>query len=399
MFLRSKKYQENMKIKYAKARVVLNSRAEPTIEVQINEAYESAPSGASKGKYEAKYLDPDLAVDLFNRELSDFLKSFTIDYYEDLLELEREIQSIGGIEKYGANTIIATEFAILRAWSIHNEEPIYKFFDKKPKVNIRILANVVGGGAHSKGKGLNIQEFLISPNTDNIRLSIFMAAKFYHELGKKLSLIDDKFLYGKNDEGAWVTSLEEGVVLETINELREEFQDNYNINIDLGLDVAASQLYNSPYYFYNDKRLSKKEQIEYILGLIDVYNLFYIEDPIHEDDFDSFAEINNNTKALIVGDDLTVTNIERIKIAYAKKSVKGVIIKPNQVGYLGKAIDAINYCKEHNIVPILSHRSGETSSDILAHLAYGLKVPFVKFGIGSGERILKLNELLRIYES
>ncbi|MFZ8855835.1 MAG: enolase, partial [Candidatus Nanopusillus sp.] len=131
----------------------------------------------------------------------------------------------------------------------------------------------------------------------------------------------------------------------------------------------------------------------------DAYDLFYVEDPLYEEDFEGFAEINNNTKILIIGDDLTVTNVERIKKSLIYKSIKGVIIKPNQIGSVVKAYEVVKFCKENGLVPILSHRSGETESNILAHLAVGFEVPFVKFGIINGERIAKLNELIRIYES
>jgi len=202
-----------MEIKSAKARVVLNSRGDPTLEIEINRYSEAAPEGASKGSGEVIYLDPKKAAELFNNELVDFLKTFDIASLDDLKEFENEFESIGGIKKYGGNTLIAIEYAILRAWSNYEGKPIYQFFNKNPKINIRILANVVGGGAHSKGRSTSIQEFLVSPDTDNLPLSIFVASYIHKLLGKRLELLDDKFLYGRNDEGAWTTSLEDETVL------------------------------------------------------------------------------------------------------------------------------------------------------------------------------------------
>ncbi|MGC9079431.1 MAG: enolase C-terminal domain-like protein [Nanopusillaceae archaeon] len=387
-----------MEIKSAKARIVLNSRGNPTIEVEINGYHESAPEGASKGKYEVKYLEPEKAVKLFNEELVDFLKTFDIQSFDDLKDFEAEFETIGGIEKYGANTLLATEYAILRAWSAYQGRPIYEFFKKKPRMNMRILANVVGGGAHAKGRSTDIQEFLVSPDTNSIKLSIFIASYVHKLLGEKLSLLDDKFTFGKNDEGAWTTTLPEETVLEILRIIEDDIRNEYNVDLDFGLDFAASQLYKDGYYVYKNKKLPKEDQINYVLYLATNYNLFYVEDPLHEDDFIGFAEINNKTPAIITGDDLTVTNISRIKKAIDLGSVKGVIIKPNQIGSIVKTYEAIMLCKENNIYPILSHRSGETESNIIAHLAVGFEVPFVKFGIVNGERIAKLNELIRIEE-
>jgi enolase len=387
-----------MEIKSAKARVVLNSRGDPTLEIEINGYSEAAPEGASKGSNEVPYLDSQKAAELFNKELVDFVKTFDIQSLDDLRAFEEEFETIGGIKRYGGNTLIALEYAILRAWSNYEGRPIYEFFNKNPKMNIRILANVVGGGAHAKGKSTNIQEFLISPDTDNLPLAIYVASYIHKLLGKRLELLDDKFLYGRNDEGAWVTSLEDETVFNIIRMVFDEIKEDYNLKVNLGIDMAATQLYKNNSYNYRNKIFSREEQIKYALSLIELYDLFYVEDPLYEDDFEGFAEINNKTKALIVGDDLTVTNIERIKKALVYKSVKGVIIKPNQIGSIVKAYDAVKLCKENELIPILSHRSGETESNILANLTVGFEVPYVKFGIVNGERITKLNELIRIYE-
>jgi Enolase len=127
-------------------------------------------------------------------------------------------------------------------------------------------------------------------------------------LGKRLELLDDKFLYGRNDEGAWTTSLEDETVFNIIKMVFDEVKMDYNIKVDLGIDFAASQLYKDGTYRYKNKVFSREDQIKYVKFLIDTYDLFYVEDPLYEEDFEGFAEINNSTKSLIVGDDLTVTN-------------------------------------------------------------------------------------------
>jgi len=387
-----------MRIANAKARTVLNSRGEPVLEVEINGFSEAVPLGASRGSHEANRLEIEKAVKLFNSELVDFLKTYDIQTLGDLKNFEEDFNTIGGIEKYGADVLLATEYAILRAWSFYYRQPIYAFFNEKPQFNIKILANVVGGGAHAKWKGPMIQEFLISPDINDIEASIFLASYFHKKIGERLEILDDKFMYGKNDEGAWITSLDEETILYTITTVAEEIKSEYSVGIKIGIDVAATHLFKDGEYRLKKRLYSRENFIQEIKRLIDYYNLFYVEDPLHEEDFEGFAEINKYTNALIVGDDLTVTNIERIRKAIEKKSVKAVIIKPDQVGSLIKVMEAIELCKRNNVIPILSHRSGETESNILAHLAVAFEVPYVKFGIIGGERVAKLNELIRIYE-
>jgi len=387
-----------MRIVDARARVVLNSRGEPVLEVEINGFSEAVPLGASRGSHEANRLEIEEAIKLFNSELVDFLKTYDIQTLGDLKNFEEDFNAIGGIKRYGADVLLATEYAILRAWSHYYRQPIYAFFNGKPRFNIKILANVVGGGKHAKLKGPMIQEFLISPDIKDIRTAIFLASYLHKRIGERLEVLDNRFMYGKNDEGAWVTSLDEEEVLHIIKKVVEEIKSEYSVNIKIGVDIAATHLYKDGIYRLRKGAYSREEFILKIREMIDYYGLFYVEDPLHEEDFDGFAEINRYTDALIVGDDLTVTNVERIKKAIDKGSIKAVIIKPDQVGSLIKVIEAIELCKRNNILPILSHRSGETESNILAHLAVAFEVPYVKFGIVGGERVAKLNELIRIYE-
>ncbi|MEM5879769.1 MAG: enolase C-terminal domain-like protein [Candidatus Aenigmatarchaeota archaeon] len=388
-----------MRIVDAKARIVLNSRGDPAIEVEINGFSESVPSGASKGSYEANKIDVEEAIKLFNSELVDLLKTYDIQTLGDLKNFENDLELIGGIKKYGSNLILAIEYAILRAWSFHYNEPIYSFFNKKPNIkNIRILANVVGGGAHAKWRSTTVQEYLISPRINDLRVAIFLASYYHKLLGERLELLDEKFMYGKNDEGAWTTSLKTHTLLNVLRNLSESLEKEYSIKIDIGIDLAATHIFNNGVYVFENKKYSKEEFIRTVLDIIEDYNLFYIEDPLHEDDFEGFSEINKETRAIVAGDDLTVTNIERIEKAIKQNSIKAVIIKPDQAGSIIRTIEAIEFCKKNDIIPIFSHRSGETESNIIAHLAVAFEVPYVKFGIIGGERISKLNELLRIYE-
>ena len=384
-----------MIIEKIKARIIINSRGEKAIEIEVNNAYASAPSGASKGKNE---------VVAFPKEVEDVVKDFNsvkdkflglkIESFEDLDQVEEVFFSLGGFERFGGNTLVALEFAILKALAKHYRLPLFKVLNPEVKEVVpRPLGNVIGGGAHALWRGPDFQEFLILPKTKTVREAVFLNAKIHRELGQILKERDKGFLGAKNDEGAWVTTLKIEEILEILSEIKEKY------NVKIGVDVAASQLYKNGKYILRkeNKEFSREEWIEYIKELIETYGLYYIEDPLYEEDFEGFAEVNK-TKALVVGDDLTVTNIKRVMKAYEKRSVKGVIIKVNQIGSVLKAYEVVEFCKKKGLVPIVSHRSGETEDNTIAHLAVAWEVPIIKTGVVQGERIAKLNELIRIEE-
>ena len=170
----------------------------------------------------------------------------------------------------------------------------------------------------------------------------------------------------------------------------------------LGVDVAASELWDpgKEMYVYPCENLerTRDEQIDYIIDLIKKYGLYYVEDPLEQEDFDGFAKLNKRTKALICGDDLYVTNPERIKRGIEKGSSKAVLIKPNQIGTLTDTFKAVNLAKNNNMATVISHRSGETADETISHLAVAFGCPVIKTGVIGGERAAKLNELIRIEE-
>jgi len=166
----------------------------------------------------------------------------------------------------------------------------------------------------------------------------------------------------------------------------------------MGIDVAASELWDGSHYVYKDKKLTSEEQISYMAELVDRYNLLYVEDPLHEEDFEGFAELTKQVKAMVCGDDLLVTNVKRIKKAIEVGSVNTVLIKPNQIGTLSDTVDAVNLAKDAGWDVVFSHRSGETEDEYLAHLALAFNATLIKTGVVGGERIAKLNELIRLEE-
>jgi len=201
---------------------------------------------------------------------------------------------------------------------------------------------------------------------------------------------DQHFRGRRNDEGAWLNHLTNEKLLELMKEVADK------LNLDLGLDVAASSFYNKKYHYHN-LNLPRNGQIDYINGLIKKYNLLYIEDPLEEKDFGGFAKIlSSNPKSLIVGDDLTVTHYSRLKKAIKKKSINAIIIKPNQNGSLFEVEKVVKLAKKHGIKIIVSHRSGETMDDTIADLAVAWGADYLKTGIYGPERRVKLKRLMEI---
>lgn len=258
------------------------------------------------------------------------------------------------------------------------------------------LGNIVGGGKH--GGGTDIQEFLICPQkADNISDAIFTNAEAHREMKELLTKADPTFMGAKNDEGGWVCSLPTAKVLDLLSELAGDF------SLRVGMDMAATSLWDDTQgrYVYPKQGTSyfPGEQIEYVKSLIDSYNLFYVEDPLHETDFEGFAELTKKVgdRCLVCGDDLYVTNVELLQKGLKMGACNSLILKPNQVGTVSAARITADLAKSRDYKIIVSHRSAETEDATLARVALAFKGDFIKTGIAGGERISKLNELIRLW--
>ncbi|MCK5333952.1 MAG: hypothetical protein KAJ24_05535, partial [Candidatus Aenigmarchaeota archaeon] len=254
------------------------------------------------------------------------------------------------------------------------------------------LGNVFGGGAH--GGSIDIQEVLICPlGAKTFPEAIDVMSKVYHLLKKKL--IKDNVFRGTNDEGALTGDVEFPTLMDYL------FKTTSANGCRIGLDMAASGFWDGKKYVYKQEGVSRtpKEQIEYVVDIAEKYNLFYIEDPLHEEDFEGFAELKSRLKkVLIVGDDLTVTNTARLATAIKSHSISSMIVKPNQVGSVTHALESTALCKKCGIVPVISHRSAETTDVTIARMALDAEIPLVKFGVAD-MRVAKLNKLLRIWSN
>lgn len=409
-----------MIIKRVEARKILNSRREETVEVRVESDsgsfIASAPSGKSKGKHELNAFSSrglQFSIDFVNalgRKISgaSFSKFSELEDVEALIVKAEASVSKGKAYKFsliGANALYALEAALLKAAAGSSGMELWQFLCSSPEILPLPLGNIIGGGLHShEEKKTDFQEFLVLPRTKHFFDAYFINLQAY-KIAKQL-LLATGWRERLTDENSLASTLDNISVLKILNEIKTEIEEKFGVKLELGVDVAASSFfkgyYNYENYAVNKKaRLNKQEQLDFILDLIKEYKLSYIEDPLHEEDFSGFSFLlkeikRKNLKCLLASDDLTCTNLARVEKAVENKCVNAVIVKPNQIGSLLGMKKVIDFCKEQEIVCVISHRSGETSDDTLAHLAVGWQLPIIKTGVLGRERFAKLHKLLSI---
>lgn len=399
-------------IEVARARKVFDSRGRPTIEVYVETSLGgagrySAPSGASVGAHEAPAFPKgvDEALRVFREEVAPRLIGMDAS---DQRGVDRALKEIDGTQNFvnvGASLAIACSIAVAKAAASSFGLPLYRWLGGAMAYRIPTpLGNVLGGGKHAPAKSQDIQEVLVFPlNASTITEAVMMNAEVHRRLPGQVAKVDPSFAGGKNDEGAWVARLSGRQALEVVRRVCDEVADEFGCRMGLGVDLAASSLWDreAKVYRYEAEGIvrTSEEQLHFVKQLVDDFDLLYIEDPFHEDDFDSFALLTKELSPRIVcGDDLFVTNLERLRRGIERGAANAIIIKPNQVGTLTDAFEtaALARSKGYTLVP--SHRSGETEDEALAHIAVALSAPLIKTGVVSGERTAKLNELIRISE-
>ena len=382
-------------IKSVSAKEIFDSRKEKTILVSINTNIgifsASSPNGKSTGKYATKIYKKNLEGDIKTiKKFSDYFSKEVIENFDDLRRIEDIINDF-----VGANTLFAFESAILKAVAKKKKKEIWELINPSAKKFPRLVGNCIGGGKHSKTtteKKPDFQEFLLIPNSKSVKESFEINKKTKNNIQNILKKNDENFKNKKNDEDAWISSLNEKEILEILKTLK----------IPTGSDIAASTFYKRKKYNYENPMIKRdsEEQINYLTNLIKNFDLFYIEDPFDEEDFESFSKLLKKfPKKLIIGDDLTVTNYKRLKKAIETKSINGIIVKPNQIGSLLEVKEVCDLAKKENIKIIFSHRSGETEENILADLAFGFQADFFKSGITGKEREVKIKRLIEIEKS
>jgi len=395
-----------------KGRIVFNSRGSKTIEVDVVTdkkffARACAPSGASVGKHEAQSFPNDdfkKALEVFTANAKKFVG---LDA-EDPRVIFDALKSIDNTEMYtkiGGAVAYALSIAAIDSAAKALNVPMFKLLKpRKPYKFPFPIGNVLGGGAHAGPGTPDIQEFLVCPiGAKSIIEAIEMNFEVHKELCKVIESIDKHFTYGRGDEGGWAPNVNNDQALELVEKAIKNCGFSLGKEISIGIDLASSSLWNEKKKIYDYVRQgivrNTQEQIDFADDLIRGYKLIYLEDPVHEEDFESMAIITKrNPKCMVTGDDMLVTNTRRVKEAAKSKVCSGAILKVNQTGTLYDAMKFAEECTKNNIRIITSHRSGESSDSHIAHIAIATGSKMLKSGVLGGERIAKLNELLRLTE-
>lgn len=382
-----------MIIKEVKARVIEDSRGEKTIAVSVNKCEEaSSPNGKSVGEYET--ISYYKGLDFCIKFLNNWDEEIEISKFDDLKNIEKIICKKLRLKKanqFGANALYAFESAILKALAYTSRKQLHELIGNNRKLPFPV-GNVIGGGLHSSmsSKHPNFQEFLIIPKGKSIFKNI-KAINYIYKLARRKLKIKKV-----NDEGALLATFNDKDVLDILKIISTKAKGKFKFNIELGIDAASSTIFKNGNYNYSERKINSEWQLKFVKELIDYYSLFYIEDPFQERDFKSFARLNKNSKCLIVGDDLTATQYNRVVGAIRTKSISGMIIKPNQNGSLLELKRIFELCRKHGIKTVLSHRSGETMDDALADYAVGFGADYIKCGAATKWREVKLDRLKEI---
>ena len=403
-----------------KARQVLDSRGNPTVEADVwtrngGLGRGTVPSGASTGIHEALEMRDGDPKRFHGRGV---LKA--VANVENLIKpavlgrdafRQREIDQImirldgtPNKQKLGANAILAVSMAVARAAASSKGQPAYKYLKDQPRYKLPVpMMNVINGGKHA-GNKLAVQEFQIEPvGAKSCSGAIRIGDEVYQSLGSIRKAKYGPSAINVGDEGGYAPPLEmTGDALEAILQaITEAGYDESTVHI--GIDAASSAFYNTndSSYHIDGKTLDSGELEDYYEDLAKTYPIRTLEDPFDEDDFDNFVRVTRKlgNKIRIVGDDLYVTNPERIKKGIEKKATNAILIKLNQIGTVTETLDAIEMSKKAGLAIVVSHRSGETEDNFISHLATSQESLFIKTGAPArGERTSKYNELLRIEE-
>ncbi len=379
-------------------RVVFDSRGNKTVECEASSADFAAsaiaPAGASTGTEEAIVKDPSFIEEVQDK-VSRALVGMSVFDQVDIDKTLRELDGTQNFSEIGGNFAITASLAIAKLASQILGIPLYMYLGGAFTSELPYpLGNVIGGGAHAKGS-TSIQEFLVIP----VGAKNFLEAQTANALThRKIREEFDKrgIFAAKGDEGAWAAQITDEEAFEIIKAAIEKVENEIGIKMRMGIDVAATELWDGEKYVYHDKKLTTDEQIAYMGELADRYDLLFIEDPLHENDFEGFAELTRSVKCMVCGDDIFVTNINRIKRGIELGSANTVLIKPNQIGTLTDTFRAVKLSRDNGYEIVVSHRSGETEDETIAHLAVAFNATLIKTGVVGGERIAKLNELIRI---
>ena len=404
------------KIQKIHAREILDSRGNPTVEVDVftpkGFGRAGVPSGASTGTNEALELrdaDPNryggkgvlTAVKNVNTIIQKELLGLDVRNQREIDELMIELDETDNKSNLGANTILGVSMAVARAAADSLNVPLYRYLGGSNAFTLPVpTMNVLNGGKHA-GNDLAIQEFMIQPKgAEAFYEALQIGAEIYHVLGK---LLEKK--YGRSStnvgyEGGYAPKMSESTeALDALTQAIEE-AGYTDTEVTIGLDAAASEFYEDEAYAIDGKKLSAPELMDYYVELVNSYPILSIEDPFYEEAFEDFEALTNELwDTIIVGDDLFVTNIERLSKGVDMGAANALLLKVNQIGTISEAFDAANMASRNGYTVIVSHRSAETEDTTIADISVAIGAEMIKTGAPArGERTAKYNQLLRIEE-
>ena len=402
------------KIKNIFGREILDSRGNPTVEVDVElesgvKATASVPSGASCGVHEALELrDGDKgryqgkgvlkAINNVNTVIRENLIGMESNNQREIDNKLIELDGTKDKSNLGANAILGVSLANLRASSIELNKELYEYLGNG-KTLPRCMMNILNGGAHAEN-GLDVQEFMIIPSRDNYLDNLRMGSEIFHCL--KSILKENNLSCGVGDEGGFAPNINSTYeALDLISQAVEKANYKLGTDVFLGLDVAASEFYENGVYMFEGKDCSKEDMLDFYVEMVEKYPVISIEDGMAEEDYDGWKILTDKLgeKIQLVGDDLFVTNKELLQKGIDLGIANAILLKVNQIGTVSETIDTINLAKKNGYKTIVSHRSGETEDNYIADFAVGLDLGQIKTGsMSRSDRLSKYNRLIRINE-
>ena len=407
------------KITEIKSREILDSRGNPTVECDITIDNEflgrsSVPSGASTGRYEAVELrDGDLkrhngkGVRKAVENINNVIKSQVLNKeFNSIRDFDSELIEIDGTDnksKLGANAILASSLSFAKSISAKSSLPLFYEISKNKKFSIPVpMINIINGGAHADNN-VDIQEFMIAPlGAKNFQEALKYGCEVFHSLK---SILKSKNLNTNvGDEGGFAPNINNSRdVIETIIQSIESVGLNTEKDIKISLDVASTEFYKNGIYNLKGEKsqLTSNQMLDYLKKLVEDYPIYSIEDGMAEDDWEGWIDLTKELgkKIQLVGDDLFVTNLKRLKKGIEKNAANSILIKLNQIGTLTETLDAIYFAKDNQYNTIISHRSGETEDTFISDLSVSVSAGQIKTGsLSRTDRTAKYNQILRIEE-
>jgi enolase len=403
-------------IKKVHGREILDSRGNPTVEVDVytNDGgfgRASVPSGASTGTNEALELrDKEnrydgkgvlVAIENVNTTIQAEVIGMDVRKQREIDELMIALDGTENKSNFGANAILGVSMAIAKAAADSLNMPLFRYLGGTNAFTLPVpTMNVLNGGKHA-GNDLSIQEFMVQPKgADTYSQALQMGAETYHAIGKVLEAKYGASATNVGYEGGYAPPLD--MTRDALDALVSGIEEaGYSdSDVTIGIDAAASEFFDGKHYSIDGKLLTPAELVDYYLELIDTYPIVFIEDPFHEESFEDFVALTSEAwDTIIVGDDLFVTNINRLSRGIKMGAANALLLKVNQIGTLSEAFDAANMAMRNSYSVVVSHRSAETEDAMIADISVALGADLIKTGAPArSERTGKYNQLLRIEE-